>query len=139
LALAVQKGGMPLKRVSFIRQSKLTDLRGRINYISSLERQENLYATYSTVPDEYWRDLARENREDFKCGGTAGKCIEARELIIALPPVFSRYDPDAMLKDFADRFKDKYGVECTAALHHNKTKSNLLADGYNGSLFDFLC
>ena len=114
-----------MKRVSFIRQSKLTDLRGRINYISSPERQENLYATYSTAPDEYWRDLARENREDFKCSGTAGKCIEARELIIALPPVFSRYDPDAMLKDFADRFKDKYDVECTAALHHNKTKSNL--------------
>ena len=114
-----------MKRVSFIRQSKLTDLRGRINYISSPERQENLYTTYSTATDEYWRDLARENREDFKCSGTAGKCIEARELIIALPPVFSRYDPDAMLKDFADRFKDKYGVECTAALHHNKTKSNL--------------
>ena len=101
-----------MKRVSFIRQSKLADLRGRINYISSPERQENLYATYSTASDEYWRDLARENREDFKCSGTAGKCIEARELIIALPPVFSRYDPEEMLKDFADRFKDKYGVEC---------------------------
>ena len=114
-----------MKRISFIRQSKLTDVRGRIDYISSPERQENLYATYTTVPDKYWRDLARENQEDFSRSGTTGKCIEARELIIALPPAFSMYDPEIVLKDFVDRFKNKYDVECTAALHHNKTRTNL--------------
>lgn len=114
-----------MKRISFVRQSKLTDVRGRIDYISNPERQENLYATYTTVPDKYWRDLSRENQEDFSRSGTTGKCIEARELIIALPPSFSMYDPEIVLKDFVDRFKNKYDVECTAALHHNKTRTNL--------------
>ena len=114
-----------MKGISFIRQSKLNNLHGRIDYISSPERQENLYATYSTVPDSYWRDLAKECREDFKRSGTEGKCIEARELIIALPPVFCRYDPDELLQEFVNRYKDRYDAECIAALHHNKTKNNL--------------
>ena len=125
ICCALLKGESSMKRVSFIRQSKLTNVRGRIDYISNPERQENLYATYSTVPDQYWRDLARENREDFKRSGTEGRCIEARELIIALPPTFINYDHDELLRMFVESYKAKYDVECTAALHHNKTRNNL--------------
>ena len=114
-----------MKGVSFIRQNKLTNVRGRIDYISNPERQENLYATYSTVPDQYWRDLAKENREDFKKSGAEGKCIEARELIIALPPTFINFNHNELLKMFVESYKAKYDVECTAALHHNKTRNNL--------------
>lgn len=114
-----------MEGISFIQQSKIPNLKGRIDYISNPERQENLYATYSTAPDLYWRDLAKENREDFKRSGTSGKCIEARELIIALPPVFDRYDYDQTLRYFVDKYKERYDVECTAALHHNSRMNNL--------------
>ena len=122
----IRKGGeSTIQRHSFIQMSKLHDVRGRITYISSHAKQENLYAVYETTERSYWRGLARCNKEEFKKSGTEGKCIEARELIIALPESFpDLYDPDKLLKLFADRFKEKYGAECIAALHHNKRKTN---------------
>ena len=104
---------------------KLHDVRGRITYISSHAKQENLYAVYETTDRSYWRKLARCNQEEFRKSGTDGKCIEARELIIALPESFpDLYDPDKLLQLFTDRFKEKYRTECIAALHHNKRKTN---------------
>ena len=115
---------MPIVRNSFIQMSKLTNLKGRINYISSHARQENLYAVYETIDRKFWTELAKCNQEEFKKSGSEGKCIEARELIIALPESFVDYEPDRLLKLFTEHFKEKYGVECVAALHHNKRKTN---------------
>ena len=118
-------GSTTTHRNSFIRMCKLHDVRGRITYISSHAKQENLYAVYETTERSYWRELAKCNQEEFKKSGTEGKCIEARELIIALPESFpDLYDPDKLLRLFTDRFKEKYGTECIAALHHNKRKTN---------------
>ena len=61
--------------------SKLTNVRGRITYISSHAKQENLYAVYETTERSYWTELARYNQQEFKKSNTPGKCIEARELI----------------------------------------------------------
>lgn len=113
-----------MKRVSFIRQTLLRDVSGRIDYISNPTRQEHLYATYETDPDPFWNDLAKENQIEFQRSGRDGKCVEARELIIALPEQFVHLDPDAVLKTFTDHFKSSYGVECSAALHHNKSMTN---------------
>ncbi|WP_443662313.1 MobA/MobL family protein [Eshraghiella crossota] len=115
---------MSIVRNSFIQMSKLTNLKGRINYISSHARQENLYAVYETTDRKFWTELAKCNQEEFKKSGTEGKCIEARELIIALPESFVDYEPDRLLKLFTEHFKQNYGVECIAALHHNKRKTN---------------
>lgn len=105
--------------------SKLHNVRDRITYISSHARQENLYAVYETTDRHYWTELARFNQQEFLKSGTEGKCIEARELIIALPESFpDLYDPDSLLQMFTNRFKEKYGVECVSALHHNKRKTN---------------
>ena len=105
--------------------SKLPDVRGRITYISSHAKQENLYAVYETTDRCYWTELAKCNRQEFEKSGTEGKCIEAREFIIALPESFPNlYEPDKLLQLFTDRFKEKYGVECVSALHHNKRKTN---------------
>ena len=104
---------------------KLHNVRGRITYISSHAKQENLYAVYETTDRHYWTELARFNQQEFLKSGTEGKCIEARELIIALPESFpDLYDPDRLLQMFTNRFKEKYGVECVSALHHNKRKTN---------------
>ncbi|MGN1185278.1 MAG: MobA/MobL family protein [Oliverpabstia sp.] len=115
---------MPIVRNSFIQMSKLTNLKGRISYISSKARQENLYAVYETTDRKFWTELAKCNQEEFKKSGTEGSCIEARELIIALPEGFVDYEPDKLLKLFTEHFKQNYGVECIAALHHNKRKTN---------------
>lgn len=104
--------------------SKLTNLLGRINYISSHARQENLYAVYETTDRNFWRELAKFNQEEFIKSGTEGKCIESRELIIALPESFADYNPSRLLEVFTNHFKQNYGTECIAALHHNKRKTN---------------
>ena len=113
-----------MKGVTFVEHNKLPNVKGRINYISSEKKQENLYAVYETVPREYWRVLAKENRQDFIRSGTNGTCIEAREFIIALPKTFIHFNSDELLKYFTESFKKKYGAECVAALHHNKRKTN---------------
>ena len=98
---------------------------GRITYISSHAKQENLYAVYKTTDRRYWTELAKCNQQEFQKSGTEGTCIEAREFIIALPESFPNlYEPDKLLQLFADRFKEKYGVECVSVLHHNKRKTN---------------
>ena len=111
-------------RNSFIQLSKLTNLAGRISYITSPKRQENLYATCETAQHSFWKDLAVCNQTEFKKSGADGKCIEARELIIALPESFTEYEPQHLLNVFTDYFKKNYGVECVSALHHNKRKTN---------------
>jgi hypothetical protein len=114
-----------MARHSFIQMSKLSDVKGRISYISDPKRQEHLYATFSTREDmTFWNDLAKECQEEFKRYGTEGKCIEARELIIALPEEYTKFDPSRVLREFTEQFKKRYDVECVSALHHNKTKKN---------------
>lgn len=73
---------------------------------------------------EFWRELAEQNQYDFKRSNVKGKCIEARELVVALPESFREYDWELLLQLFAERFRSTYGVQCTAALHHNKKKTN---------------
>ena len=113
-----------MPRHSFIQMSKLPNVKGRISYITSHARQENLYATYRTADNEFWNNLARESQQEFKRSGAEGKCIEARELIIALPEVYTQYEPQEVLEDFTEEFRRRYGVECVSALHHNKRKTN---------------
>ena len=115
---------MPIVRNSFIQMSKLPNVKGRISYISSKARQENLYAVYETTDRKFWTELAKCSQEEFRNSGTEGTCIEAREFIIALPESFVDYEPDKLLKLFTEHFKQNYGVECIAALHHNKRKTN---------------
>ena len=96
-----------MARHSFIRMSKLPNVKGRIDYISSPDRQENLYATYQTADAEFWKNLAFESQQEFRRFGTEGT-----------------YDPQAVLKEFTEEFHKRHGVECVSALHHNKRKTN---------------
>ena len=113
-----------MTRHSFIQMSKLSNVRGRISYITSHAKQENLYATYRTADHSFWSNLARESQQEFKRSGAEGKCIEARELIIALPEAYTQYEPQQVLEDFTEEFRRRYDVECVSALHHNKRKTN---------------
>lgn len=102
----------------------MDNVRGRCDYIGNPDRQEHLYATYFTVELEFWRELAEQNQYDFKRSNSNGKCIEARELVIALPESLQEYDQELLLKLFTEQFRSTYGVQRTAALHHNKRKTN---------------
>lgn len=113
-----------IKRHVFVQESKLSNLKGRIDYISNPKRQEHLYAVYDTADPLFWRELAKENMRIHKQSGTKGDCIEARELIIALPEPLVELEPEKLLRGVVERFREKYGVDCIAALHHNKTKTN---------------
>lgn len=114
-----------MARHSFVRMSKLPDVKGRVDYISNPKRQEHLYATYSTVEPEFWKYLSEQAQHDFwKSNQPGGKCIEARELIIALPESLQVVDPNLLLQLFTEKFREQYGVQCTAALHHNKAMTN---------------
>lgn len=83
-----------------------------------------MYATYQTADLEFWKNLAKENQQEFIKSGTEGKCIEARELIIALPENYTKYDPQQILETFTEAFNNRYHIECVSALHHNKRKTN---------------
>ena len=96
---------MPIGRNSFIQMTKLSNVKGRITYISSHAKQENLYAVYETTERKFWRELAKCNQEEF---------VKS----------FTEYQPDRLLQLFTSHFKQNYGTECIAALHHNKRKTN---------------
>lgn len=113
-----------MTRHSFIQMSKLSNVKGRISYITSHARQENLYAVYRTADNPFWSSLAKECQQEFQRSGADGKSIEARELIIAMPEVYTQYDPQQVLEDFTEEFRRQYKVECVSALHHNKRKTN---------------
>ena len=67
---------MLIVRNSFIQMSKLTNVKGRISYISSHARQENLYAVYETTDRNFWKALAKCNQEEFKKSGTEGTVLK---------------------------------------------------------------
>lgn len=114
-----------MARHSFVRTTKLTDVQGRIDYISNPKRQEHLYAFYTMAEPEFWLRLSDQAQFDFwRSHQKTGKCIEARELIIALPESLQAADPDVLLKLFTETFKSRYSVQCAAALHHNKAMTN---------------
>ncbi|OLA48518.1 MobA/MobL family protein [Ruminococcus bicirculans (ex Wegman et al. 2014)] len=117
-----------MPRHSFIQMSKLPNVKGRISYITSHARQENLYATYRTADSQFWSNLARESQQEFQRSGTEGKCIEARELIIALPEVYTQYEPQQVLTDFTEEFRRRYGVETNYHIHLIFSERKLLPE-----------
>ena len=104
--------------------TKISHIKGRISYIISPLRQENLYAVHETTERKFWSQLAKCNQEKFIRSGTEGRCIESRELIIALLEEFVDYPAELMLYIFTTRFKEHCGVECISALRNNKRKTN---------------
>lgn len=87
-------------------------------------KQENLYAVYRTADNSFWSSPAKECQQEVKSSGAEGKRIEARELIIALPEIYTHYESQQVLEDFTEEFRRRYDVEYVSALHHNKRKSN---------------
>lgn len=116
----------------YVRHTVLTDLGGRIDYISSPKRQENLLAVHDRAADKaegtYWRQLAAECQEGSKYTAAGKKTVEGRELHLALSnSLLDRMTPEKIARELAESFEQRYNRPAIVAVHWNKTKSNLHA------------
>ena len=98
----------------YLDSRKLTNVKGRIKYITNKDKQENIVDYFYTADNEFWKMLAKENQERHRQVKAGGKCCEARELIIGIPQ-----NATITAKQLCDTFKNKYGVECSCAIHQN--------------------
>lgn len=101
----------------YLSSRKLTNVKGRINYITNEKKQENIIDYHNTTDSNFWRMLAKESQKRHKEVSAGGKCCESRELIIGIPQ-----DSRVTAKEICDTFKEKYKVECTCAIHQNNKK-----------------
>lgn len=101
----------------YLDSRKLTNVKGRIKYITNKDKQENIVDYFNTADNEFWKMLAKENQERHRQVKAGGKCCEARELIIGIPQ-----NATITAKQICDSFKNKYGVECSCAIHQNNKK-----------------
>lgn len=129
----------------FARQTSLTDVAGRIDYIGNPLRQEHLLSTYDTASDlldgRYWQILARESHASFDQYGTEKRmvrsktgelieqtlqCCEAREVFFLLGnELLQKKSPQEILKEACEAVSQKVGRPVTGALHLNKTTKSL--------------
>ena len=98
----------------YLDSRKLTNVKGRIKYITNKEKQENIVDYFNTADNEFWKMLAKENQERHRQVKAGGKCCEARELIIGIPQ-----NATITAEQICNTFKNKYGVECSCAIHQN--------------------
>lgn len=98
----------------YLNSRKLTNVKGRIKYITNEKKQENIVDYYNTTDNNFWRMLAKENQQRHREVNAGGKCCESRELIIGIPK-----DSKVTAKEICEIFKEKYQVECTCAIHQN--------------------
>lgn len=113
--------------MSYVSNRNLSNVVGRIDYISNPDRQENIVDFYNSQNNLFWKQLAKENREQFKITSHAKrnrKPVEAREFIIALP---QNIDTRNLAKELCDDFYQKYGVYCACAIHYKSKNDNLHA------------
>lgn len=101
----------------YLSSRKLTNVKGRINYITNDKKQENIIDYHNTTDSNFWIMLAKESQQRHKEVSAGGKCCESRELIIGIPQ-----DSRVTAKEICDTFKEKYKVECTCAIHQNNKK-----------------
>lgn len=116
----------------FARQTALTNVGGRIDYISNPKRQEHILAYCDGAADAlggaYWRILAQECKDASKHTTAGRKTVQGRELIIQLSnALLDRMTPDEIAGTLAASFEQKYNRPCAVALHWNKKKTNLHA------------
>lgn len=98
----------------YLDSRKLTNVKGRIKYITNKDKQENIVDYFNTADNEFWKMLAKENQQRHREVKAGGKCCEARELIIGIPQKAT-----ITAEQICDTFKHKYGVECSCAIHQN--------------------
>lgn len=116
----------------YARQTALTNVGGRIDYISNPARQEHLLAVHDGAADlldgAYWRTLAQECKATQKHTSADRRGVQGRELVIQLSnALLQRMTPEQIASKLAASFEKQYHRPCIVAIHWNKAKTNLHA------------
>lgn len=102
----------------------LTNVIGRVDYISNPERQEHLEAVYSGVTMRFWKELSAHCQKAAKEAGHK-KTREAREFMMPIANELAwKYNPYELCEKISAEVKQITGTENITALHWNKTRSN---------------
>lgn len=113
-----------MARNVFIRGTALTDVRGRIRYASSPDKQEKLQAFVDNMPKGGWLELSKYSQKQAALYKPGKKTCEARELIIALPNEMARFKSEELAIRLRKDFSETYGVPCAVAIHWNTIENN---------------
>jgi hypothetical protein len=102
-----------------VKTTPLTDVVGRVDYISSPDRQEHLvYADKNCADTEFWKQLSEH------CQATAlgrEKVREGREFILPLPNwMYKEMYPDDVAERFQQIIDAKTGTKSAVAIHWNR-------------------
>lgn len=116
----------------YARQTALTNVGGRIDYISNPKRQEHLLAVFDGAADHvdgaYWRRLAQECKAASKHATPGHSGVQGRELVIQLSnSLLQRLSAEEIAEKLARSFEERYGRPCMVAVHFNKDMTNLHA------------
>lgn len=117
----------------YARQTVLHNVGGRLDYISSAQRQENLLGYFDGAADQlqgqYWKELARESQLAYaQHGERTKKAVEGRELVVKLSnSLLDNFSPQQVCQVLAASFEQTYHRPAAVALHYNRSKSNLHA------------
>lgn len=123
-------------KIAFVKATALTDVCGRIDYVSNPDRQrteddleEKLLGFYQTPEDPtFWRKLAETNHRNNSKYNRSDIVIEAREHVLQISNgiynVAVAEDHAAIAKEIAEEFKAKHGVEVAVAVHMNDGKTD---------------
>lgn len=126
--------------MSYVSNRNLTNVVGRIDYISNPKRQENIIDFCNLQNNDFWVQLALENQEQFKASSNSKranrKAAEARELIIAFP---QDTDTTNLAEKLCLDFKNEYSVDCACAIHKKTVKDkegNIVKDENGNTLYN---
>jgi len=111
--------------VSFARQTKLSNISGRSNYISNPSRQDNIVLHSTENLQNSWNDYAKYENENKK---NREPNNQGREIIIHLPHELA--DDKTKLKKVVDDYSKKVlgdNRDFEYAVHWNQKESNLHA------------
>lgn len=109
------------KMQNFVKVTKLTNISGRADYISSPERQEKILASSPTVDFKPYAEYERTHQRSDTPNN------EGREIIIALPNQWSEL-PIEELSDYAQKLAESAigkNTDMQWAVHWNKPHTNL--------------
>jgi len=105
----------------FCMATKLTDIGGRADYITSERRQEDIVAVSPTVDWKPYQDFEKANQKSKEPNN------QGREITIALPNEWAELDKselESRAKSLAEKAVGK-STDLQWAVHWNKTKNNL--------------
>lgn len=132
----------------YARATALSNVGGRIDYISNPERQEHLLAFHDAAADQldgnFWQTLASESQAAFDQFGQKTrmvknrktgeyeekplKCCQGREIVQPLSnALMQRMEPKEIARIIADEFQEKLGLTVAVAVHQNRKENNLHA------------